>query len=583
MGHFSTPHSAETPIVFYKRRQRRQRPAVRRSPLTALTSILLPLLGAGLARAQEAPPAASEPAAPAAAPAPEAPAPGPAETPPPPPAFDPRLDALVAGQHELELRIETLSAATRPIPPPADGPMAGVSAKSFFLRSQNDWYVLMFKGRINVDWYNFLNRPADPPAGIVSNSAADPRQALKDVLFVRRARVGLAGTLARHIDFRVEGEFATVPAVGQYATLTDGSVVVNYTPLVELEVGQFYTPFTLENPTSENYADFMEKGAPIRFVVPTSREDGAMVFGELPNKAVRYWVGLFDGDGQNFKNLDNEAAVIGRAIVAPLAFWPAHPAWTEYAWIGGSGWWQRSENVGGPTAPSTTGATFGDIAAVTTQGGYGLFSSNYTNGADALGNAIRSHLAPNGTTTKYAFELNLPVRDRIGFRAEYVHQSIDLSEYEDVNPGNGNVKRTVGESGNLSGYGAYGEVYGWIGGPVNVERPGLYQPPHWRGYEPPPPPRWAVMLAAKVEHVAFDVSGFSEATALPNPAVGHYSLDVLELGGSLWYTRNARVMANYLVNYIGAGDAATAAPAEKKNIFFKKAEHELLFRLQVSL
>jgi hypothetical protein len=501
---------------------------------------------------------------------------------------DPRIEELIAKQHELERRIEALAAAASLPPPPPAPPLAGYSAKNFYLRSPNDWYVLMFKGRINVDWYNFLNRPSEAPPGVVANSPSDPRQSLKDVLFVRRARVGLAGTIAHHIDFRVEGEFASVPAAGQYATLTDGSVVVNYTPLIELEVGQFYTPFTLENPTSENYADFMEKAAPVRFVVPTSREDGAMLFGQLPQSTLRYWVGLFDGDGQNFKNLDDQAAVIGRAIVAPIAFWPAHPRWTEYVWIGGSGWWQRSENIGGPSAPSTTGATVGDIAAVTTQGGFGLFNSSYGNGVDPLGNAVRSHLAQNGTTSKYAFELNVPVFDRIGFRAEYVHQSVDLTEYNDVNPGNGNLTRTLGASGRLEGSGAYAEIYGWIGGPVNVDRPGLYQPPHWRGYEPPPPPNWAIMLAAKYEHVGFDVSGFPSTTsstgaAVANPAVGHYALDVLELGGSFWVTRHARFMANYLYNYLGAGDPAAAAPMEKKNIFYKNAEQELLFRFAVSL
>ena len=230
----------------------------------------------------------------------------------------------------------------------------------------------------------------------------------------------------------------------------------------------------------------------------------------------------------------------------------------------------------------------GDISPVTTQAGFGLFNSNYANGINAAGDPIRSHLAQNGTTSKYAFELNVPVFDRFGFRAEYVHQTLDLLEYEDVNPGNGNLTRTLGSSGQLSGYGWYTELYAWIGGPVNVDRPGLYQPPHWRGYETPPPPNWAIMLAAKYEHLAFDVSGFPGTTnasgaLVADPAVGHYALDTLELGGSFWVTRHSRFMANYLYNYLGAGDPAEAAPMEKKNIFFKQGEQELLFRFAVSL
>jgi hypothetical protein len=547
----------------------------------------------GRARAQEA-----QGAAPAAAPAPETPA-VPAEASPPAtspatPAISPelerRLDELDQRTRIAERKLELAqeAAAQRAEALQLSPPFAGYSAKNFFLRSQNDWYVLILKGRLNVDYYHFLNRPDEPPANIVANSPSDPRQALKDLVFLRRARIGLAGTIAHHIDFRVEGEFASVPAVGQYATLTDASIVVNYTPLIEVEVGQFYAPFTLENPTSENYTDFMEKSAPVRFAVPTSREDGVMVFGELPWRTLRYWVGVFDGDGQNFKNLDDQAAVIGRSILAPLALVPGHPEWTEYIWIGGSGWWQKNENLGGPSAASTSGATAGDISGFTTQASYSLFNSNFSNGADAMGNAIRSHLAPNGTTSKYAFELNVPILDLIGVRAEYIHQSIDLREYNDLNPGNGNLTRSVGASGQLKGSGWYAELYGWIGGPVNVDRPGLYQPPHWRGFEQPPPPKLALMLAAKYEHVGFDVSGFPGTTsstgkAAPDPSVGHYALDVVELGASLWMSRHSRIMANYLINHVGAGETASAAPMEIKNIFFHKNEQELLFRFAVAL
>jgi hypothetical protein len=497
-----------------------------------------------------------------------------------------RNEELAERQRLLEERLKILESATatRKQPrEPAEPPLAGYSEKNFFFRERTDNFVFVPKGRINVDYYHFFNRGA-LPSGAVANGATDPRP--KDTVFIRRARVGFAGTLAKVIDFRFEADFVSLPTAGQYGTITDASLVVNSNPYLQVEVGQFYTPFTLENPTSENYADFMEKAAPVRFVVPTSRETGAMLLGAAPQKIARYWVGVFNGEGQNVKNLDNRPAVIGRAVVSPPAFAPGHDKWLEDVWVGGSFWSQRTTNLGGAAGPSTSVATQGDLSNFTTQSGWTVFSSNYSNGKDGAGNSIRSHLGPSGNTTKYAFELNVPIFYRLGVRGEYMHQSIDLREYSDVSAA-GIATRTSGQHAALTGSGGYGEVYFWLGQDVNVDRPGLYQPPHWRGYRPPQLPGWAVMLAAKYERVAFHLDGLAGSvnaagTPVPNPAAGRYALDVFELGANFWCTRHARFSTNYVLNYLGAGDGA-AAGNSSKNLFYRKSKHELLFRWAVQL
>jgi hypothetical protein len=514
---------------------------------------------------------------------------------------DRRIDDLVAKQKDQEAELAALKKRLRelerspaprePEPPPATrftlgslaseeeqrAPIAGYSWKNFFLRDRNSWFVFTPKGRINVDWYNFLNRPP-PPSGVQANSAADPRASLRDTIFIRRARIGIAGTLVRVIDFRVEAEFAQLAQPGQYATLADADVVVNVVPWLRFEAGQFYSPFTLENMTSENFTDFMEKSTVVRWAVPTARDAGAMLFGEAPSNVVRYWVGLFNGDGQNYKNLDNQPAFEGRLVLAPLGLIPRHAKWLEDIWVGGSFWWQRADNLGGAVVPSTTAPTAGDLATLSTEGGFPVFTANYANGTDAMMNAIRSHLAPDGNTYKYAFELNVPVFNRYGLRSEYVHQSIDVRQYDDVNPGNGNFVRSTGQPGHIDGWGAYVELYAWVGGDVNPDRPGLYSIPHWIGYVPPKRPQWALQFAAKYEHVEFDLSQL-----VPTAIAGHWGLDTFSVGANFWVTRHARIMANYNLNYVGLGDPTLAAPAEKKNLFFQKFEHELLFRLQVNL
>jgi hypothetical protein len=488
---------------------------------------------------------------------------------------------------ELE-RFRIINPELPPDDPDRTAPLAGYDGRNFFVRDRRSWFVFIPKGRINVDWYNFLNRP-HPPSGVAPNSAQDPRASLRDGVFIRRARIGIAGTVARHIDFRVEADFASLPQPGQYATLAEASVNVDVRPWLRFEAGQFYIPLTLENETSENFTDFLEKSTVVRFVVPQPRDLGAQVFGTGPSNSFRYWVGVFNGDGQNFKNLDNQPAVIGRAFLAPLAFWPAHPQWLEYLWAGGSFWWQRSDNLGGAGPPSVTGATSGDLQPITTTGGFSIFSSNYANGTDITKSPIRSHLAPDGTTLKWALELNVPIwRRYCGVRSEYVHQSIDVREYNDLNAAAGNFVRNSGSKGLLDGWGAYVEAWAWIGGNVHPDYPGLYEPPHWRGYSPPPPPVWALQLAARYEHIEMDITGLAPSmnamgAVVPDPADGHYALDTFELGANFWVTRHSRIMTNYLMNYVGAGEPSASAPNEKKNLFYKQWEYELLFRLQVNI
>jgi hypothetical protein len=495
---------------------------------------------------------------------------------------DPRIDQLIARQQELELKLKDqdaqlkrLTAVQNDAPQTErDAPLAGYGSRVFFLRDRHDWFVIMPKARINVDWYNFLNRP-HPMPGIEPNSAQDAQRAqLRDTIFLRRARLGINGTFFKFIDMKLEIEFAQIPQPGQYSiNITDASGIVNIKPWLRIEAGQFYVPFTLENQTSENYTDFLDKNGPMRWAVPYPRDLGAMVAGDLPYNVIRYYLGVFNGDGQNFKNLDNQPAVIGRIVFAPLGLLKKHPSWMEDVWVGGSFWWARSDNVAGAGPPSTT-ASVGDLPSFSTNGGFTVFSGNYSNGT------AREHLGPNGNTYKWDVELNVPLWKRFGLRSEYLHQSIDLREYDDVAAANGTLSRSIGAGGgfaHLDGWGTYVEAYAWIGHDVEIDKVGYPREPHWRGYTPPNKPTWAVQFVAKYEKTSWDI------TNTTGPEAGHYALDTFGLGTNLWFTKHARVMANYFLNYIGAGDPSLAAPNQKKNIFFQSFEHELLFRLQVNI
>ena len=112
-------------------------------------------------------------------------------------------------------------------PIPATLPLAGYTNGGFFLRDPHDWFVLYPRGRLQIDWYNFLNR-GDAPAGVVpnSNGSKDPRP--KDTIFVRRARVEVQGTFLGHWDFHIAGEFTTTPGAGSLGILADAYIIADY-------------------------------------------------------------------------------------------------------------------------------------------------------------------------------------------------------------------------------------------------------------------------------------------------------------------------------------------------------------------
>jgi phosphate-selective porin len=479
--------------------------------------------------------------------------------------------------------------AAKPDPVAKPDPIAGYSNGSFFLRDPNDWFVLFPKGRLQIDGYFFPQR-GDAPAGVENNAQSDPRP--KSTVFVRRARAEVQGTLLGHFDFHIAGEFASTPATGSYGTLADAYVIVDYLSFLKLQVGQFDVPFTFENRTSDKYFDFMERSVVVRaFGVPQNKDSGAMIKGWLPRNVAHYELGLFNGEyAQSFKNQDNNLAIIGRAFVAPLA--PLAIAqrhkWMEKVWVGGSFWWQKNTNLGqGPssTVGSTTGGAQNDLPGMTTQGGVSFFSTSYGNGKDAMMNSIRTHLVPDRETIKGAVELNVPIK-WAGVRAELVYQKIGLAEYNDTAPG-GLLKRPARlRTGELEGIGYYIEAYGWLIGDSSFmgSSLGLEDAPRYKKFTPAPEPRWGLMVAAKYEHIGFNVRNLSgttdpvTATTVADPAEGRYALDVFELGLNAWGTKHVRLSANYVMNYL-SGDATNM----KKNYYFEKFEHELLFRVGIAL
>jgi len=536
-------------------------------------ALLLSILPTTIALAQEPPPADTEPP--------------PADTAPPLPAQQqPPPAATEVPQKPINVAPQAKEAA------PAYLPLAGYANGSFFLRDPHDWFVLFPKGRLQVDWYNFLNR-GDVPAGVTPNTSADPRP--KDTIFVRRARVELQGTFIGHFDFHIAGEFTTTPAAGSLGALADAYIIADYLSWLKIQVGQFDAPFSLENRTSDKYLDFIERGPTVRYLaVPANKDQGAFAWGWLPKQVAYYSIGVTNGEGQNFKNGDNWGAVLGRAFVAPLAWMPQAEKmkWLRDIEVGGSFWWQHVGNLGGAVGGSSGGQQY-DLSGMSTTGGFGFFSSNYNVATDAAGNSIREHLVPLGDTVKWGVEMRVPVW-KFGLQGELIHVSEGIAGYYDsvnvptaAGKWNGNPFARSGAKGagaTLDGYGGYIEAFAWILGDVNfIETPGLEPMPHIKKFAPAREPLWGLRMLVRYEQVTFNIRGLAGSTdAMGNLvndlAIGLYKLHTFGLGLDAWGTKHVRLSVNYFMNYVD-GDA----PNVKKSYFFQRAEHELLFRAGINL
>jgi phosphate-selective porin len=436
----------------------------------------------------------------------------------------------------------TALAAEVPAPEPA-APLAGFSDGTAFLRSADDAFQLFPSGRLQIDGYFFHSANKTPFPGFLD----------------RRARLETAGWVGGRIYFQIGGDFAAGPnaALANLNATDDFVALAPWADLAILQVGQFDAPFTLENRTSDKYFDFMERSAVVRtFAAPSNKEQGLMVHGLLPKKLAYYSVGVFDGDGQNMRNLDGSFDLIGRGWIAPFAL--LGPEWLGAVTVGGSGWSGRR------ASPLTQ-----TLAGQSTQGGFAFWSPKWTGPPAAMGAAAPSfELRPNGHLGEWALEVNAPVGHRLGARLEWVKKDQRIAT---VATG-GTPALVAGGGGTLEGWGIYGEVWGWVLGDDRIiGAPGLQLPHRYIRFGTKPPTH-GLMLAARLEELCEGV----EADSTDHPLLGNTRLTALTVGANYWYSKRFRATFNYVRNHL-SGDTAAVQKLTSRT------EQEFLLRLAVAL
>ena len=487
------------------------------------------------------PPGAPAPAAPAAPVPPEASPPAPVMVPTPIGSLPTAEPALVAPT------------------PPSDEPLAGFSDGTAFLRSPDNGFILFPNGRLQVDSYLF---------GYTKNKYAD--KIPNNTFLLRRARMEVGGWIGGFVYFWLAGAFAPGPPAGaapvapsNIATTDDYVALAPWKNLAILQVGQFDAPFTLENRTSDKYFDFMERSITVRaFGIPDNKEMGAMLHGFNDDKNFYYSLGVFNGDGQNFKNADRQYDWMGRAWVAPLSFMGDGPL--HDVEIGGSFWTGDRSNTLAPTSQ-------------TTQAGFTFWNAGSFAFTPMGGTAQTIQLRQVGRMKTFAGELNAPIDHRFGFRGELVWKDSPLSADTIASSGVG----TIVGGAELKGYSMYGELWAWVIGDDRIigDQQGLEPFTRYKKFGVKPV-QDGLMLALRFEHLDEDLTADSSVQGLGGilgPSNGTKTkVDSYELGVNYWHSKRFRATVNGIINHFG-GDTALVRGLGSKY------ESELTLRLAIAL
>ena len=536
----------------------RSAPARWRGLFVSLSLAVLAVSSPFEARAQSVPP--SEPLSPDAPPLLPPPEEAPPEQPPQeaPPSKPADAQPLEPPLAPSPVFVPTPSPLVAPLAPPGPvsplaEPLGGFSDGTPFLRSSDGDFVLFPGGQFQVDGYSFHSKNKTP----------------NNTFLLRSARLDLGGWIGPWVYFFVTGEFAAGPpasaapvAPANLSTADEFVALAPWKNLAILQVGQFNAPFTLENRISSKYTDFMERSITVRaFGIPDNREMGAMVHGFNEERIFYYSIGLFNGDGQNFKNADNHFDWMGRAWFAPLAIAGAGPL--HDVEIGASLWTGERANTLAPASQSTqAGFTFFNTAA---------FTATPTGSTASQSIQLRQ----NGRLNAFAIELNAPIAHKLGLRGELVWRHSPLSEESIASNGTG----TVLGGADLKGYSLYCQASVWLLGDDRI----IGDQQSVGGF-----PRFGkfatrriqngLALLFRYEHLDETLTEDATAAALNlgNKYVGRTKVDSGELGINYWHSKRYRATFNYLVNHFGGSTPfITTLPSAY--------EQELLFRLAMAL
>jgi phosphate-selective porin OprO/OprP len=179
------------------------------------------------------------------------------------------------------------------------GVQVGIDNGRPFLRSADGNMRFELGGRLQVDF----DRAEDGARTLMGAQ-------LGSQFNVRRARLEVNGQFFQWIGLKIEADFT------DSQPLRDVYLDLKFFPEFGLRGGQFKTPFSLEELTSDLFTDFVERSL-INELAP-SYDRGVMGYGSVAQGIVSYALGGFNGTGQNTSDNNGDKDVAARLVLVPF-------------------------------------------------------------------------------------------------------------------------------------------------------------------------------------------------------------------------------------------------------------------------
>jgi len=185
-------------------------------------------------------------------------------------------------------------------------PVMSVGASGISFRSADTNFVLKVKGLLQFDSRTYF---------------ADNHINNNDSFVLRRVRpIILEGTVFRDFDYLFVPEFGGTGTTIS-PTILDAYLNYRFKPELQLQIGKYKNPVSLEQLQSDSQMFFIERGLSAQLA--PNRDLGVELHGEVFDNLFNYQLGVFNGSADNGgttvnKDFDDEKEFNGRVFVHPF-------------------------------------------------------------------------------------------------------------------------------------------------------------------------------------------------------------------------------------------------------------------------
>jgi phosphate-selective porin OprO/OprP len=233
----------------------------------------------------------------------------------------------------------------------------------------------------------------------------EPGTSFKPLVDLHRTRIGVEGRVIKEFEYQIEGELSDASQPWR-----DVYIQTRSFRLLQVRVGQFKIPFSLDQLTSSMDVDFNYRSLAASYLAP-GRDVGVMLFGRIFGETLRYQAAAFKRGGDNVRESERTEPQADRTYAGRLVVRP----------------WNAADNLF-RTFSAGVGFTTGVLPA----------GPNGVRGKTVPGDAFFEHLFVNGHRERIGGEFQWRPGP-VGLQAEYIQirdqrfgQGIDNEDLPDA-------------------------------------------------------------------------------------------------------------------------------------------------------